>query len=153
MSVLSLTSVGLILCILGAALIVRSFAFASFADAGVKATDKVETAQSVLYTLCAQRVDARFGAPFLITGFGVQLLSALGVGQKPMIMFLVLATAGVAVMYYSLMRDLIATTAVDAIANEKEVATVRAAPKLIESKVQAPLASPVFDYAEATAGA
>ncbi len=151
MSVLSLVSVGLILCILGAALIVRAFAFASFGDIPAKPAQKSNTPQSVVHTLCAQRTDALFGAPFLIAGFGLQLLSSLGVTEKPVVMFLVLAAAAVALLYYSLMRDMIATTATASILNEREPA--REMPILIESKIEAPLKAPAFEYVEATAGA
>jgi hypothetical protein len=156
--VLSLTSVGLILCLLGATLIMRAFAFATYADISARATGAEQT-KSFVHTLCAQRIDARFGAPLLIAGFGFQLLSALHIGEKPVVMFLVLALALVAVTYYGLMRDMIATTAADAIFTERETVNikerevVREQPRLIEAKVEAPLQASQFSFAETTAGA
>lgn len=151
MSVLSFVAVGLIFCILGATVIMRAFAFASFAEIAEKSLPQRQTVQSVMHTLCAQRVDARFGAPLLTLGFGLQLLSALGFAEKPVVMFLSLAAAAVALLYYGLMRDLIATQAASAVLAEKE--SVREMPKLIEAKVEAPMAASHVHLVEATAGA
>ncbi len=149
MSVLSLEAVGLVSCIIGAAIFLRAFAFATFVH--VSEDTYAQSVKSVFDTLCAQRLDARFGAPLLMLGFGLQLLSTLGVREKPVVMFLMLAAVCIAVLYYSLMRDLIATEASRAIVREREA--VRENPKLIEAKIEAPISAPHFSVVESMAGA
>jgi hypothetical protein len=151
---LSFESAGLICCVLGATILLRAFAFASFAEMALEPHAQKETVQSVMHTLCAQRVDARFGAPLLILGFGLQLFSALHIGEKPLAMLLVLAAIAVAVLYYSLMRDLFATDAASAVLTEKEAAREgsRKLPKLIEAKLESPIEAPHFDMVETAAG-
>ncbi len=155
MPVLSYEAVGLIFCILGATILMRAFAFASFAEIALRAPGQKETVQSVMHTLCAQRIDARFGAPLLIMGFGLQLFSALHLGEKPLVMLLALAAIACALIYYGLMRDLIATDAATAVLTEKETAreAVRELPRLIEAKIETPIKAPHFHVVEATAGA
>jgi hypothetical protein len=106
--------------------------------------------RTVIHMLCAQRIDARLGSALLVAGFTLQLLSTLGFSEKPAFTFIVLSAVAIAVLYYGLMRDLLATNAAGAI-----FAGPRATPevqKLIESRAKA-LLEPAPFVEKAVAGA
>lgn len=104
---ISLVAIGLIYNIAGTVILARAFG-AGHAQALIAYAAPHTATDALRAGFAAQRVDGRFGAAFLLSGFALQLVPALGVEAPVVVHVLALLTGAMVLLVYMLMREQLA---------------------------------------------
>lgn len=121
---ITFSAIGLLYAAAAAGLLIRAFGLPA---SPLQAANNASNDDEFILRLNRQRFDARLAFPLLFAGFALQFLGAVNFAEIPTLQFMFVAALLVVLLYYGLMRDLIALQSTEALVS----GSARPAPKLL----------------------